>query len=163
MHTGVRKKYGRIYFIKVILHTFPDKEAYKHISCDYVLKLEITQSNNMESFQRESDTSKNMMRFKVMNGKINKPYHQAIQKIDEPAFQTGFNTRIIAGPTQQTKYAWLGTLLVWTYNTCHNLVSRNLCTNPEVSNNQELNIMPMHQNTWGETELCHLTTDGTPH
>jgi hypothetical protein len=46
-------KDGRIIFIKLVLHNFPDKEAHKRIICDYILKLEITESNNMEGFQRE--------------------------------------------------------------------------------------------------------------
>jgi hypothetical protein len=71
------------------------------------------------------------------------------QKINEPAFQTGFNVRILAGPKLQTKYVWLSTLLVWTHNTRHDLVSCNLWPQPEVANKQELNTMPMHEKRWG--------------
>jgi hypothetical protein len=46
-------KYGRIFFIRLISHTFPDKEAHKRIIYEYILKLEITESNNMEGSQRE--------------------------------------------------------------------------------------------------------------
>jgi hypothetical protein len=46
-------KYGRIFFIKLVSHTFLDKEAHKRIIYEYILKLEITESNNMEGFQRE--------------------------------------------------------------------------------------------------------------
>jgi hypothetical protein len=53
MPIGLRNKYGRIFFIKLVSHTFPDKEAHKRIIYEYILKLEITESNNMEGFQRE--------------------------------------------------------------------------------------------------------------
>jgi hypothetical protein len=51
--TGLSHKDGRIFFIKVVSHTFPDKEAHKRTIYEYILKLEITESNNMESFTRE--------------------------------------------------------------------------------------------------------------
>jgi hypothetical protein len=47
MPIGVSNKYGRIFFIKLISHTFPDKEAHKRIMYEYILKLEITEPNNM--------------------------------------------------------------------------------------------------------------------
>jgi hypothetical protein len=50
---GLSNKDGRIFFVKIVLHTFPDKEAHKPIIYEYILKLEITESNNMEGFQRE--------------------------------------------------------------------------------------------------------------
>jgi protein associated with RNAse G/E len=53
MPPGLRQKDGRIYFIKLVSHTFPDKEAQKGIIYEYSLKLEIMESNNMESFTRE--------------------------------------------------------------------------------------------------------------
>jgi hypothetical protein len=43
----VSNKYGHMFFIKIISTTFPDKESHKHISCEYILNLESTQSNNM--------------------------------------------------------------------------------------------------------------------
>jgi hypothetical protein len=51
MPIGLSNKDGRIFFIKLISHTFPDKEAHKPIIYEYILKLEITESNNMEGFQ----------------------------------------------------------------------------------------------------------------
>jgi hypothetical protein len=51
MPTRISNKDGRILFIKIVSHAFPDKEAHKHIIYEYILKLEITQSNNMEAFQ----------------------------------------------------------------------------------------------------------------
>jgi hypothetical protein len=50
--TGRINKYGRLFFIKLVSHTFPEKEAPKRIIYEYILKLEITESNNMEGFQR---------------------------------------------------------------------------------------------------------------
>jgi hypothetical protein len=47
MPTGLINKYGRIFFIKLVSHTLPDKEAHKRIIYKYILKLEITESNNM--------------------------------------------------------------------------------------------------------------------
>jgi hypothetical protein len=43
----------KINFIKLVSHTFPYKEAHKQIIYEYILKLEIKESNNMESFTRE--------------------------------------------------------------------------------------------------------------
>jgi hypothetical protein len=51
MPTGPSNKDRRIFFIKIVSHTFPDKEAHKHFIYEYILKLEITESNNMEGFQ----------------------------------------------------------------------------------------------------------------
>jgi hypothetical protein len=54
MPLGLSNKDGRIFFIKIVSHTFPYKEDHKHIIYKYILKLEITESNNnMEGFQRE--------------------------------------------------------------------------------------------------------------
>jgi hypothetical protein len=53
MPTGLSNKDGRLFFIKLASHTFPDKEAHNRIIYEYILKLEITESNNMESFTRE--------------------------------------------------------------------------------------------------------------
>jgi hypothetical protein len=50
---GLSNKDGHILFIKLISHAFPDKEAHKCIIYEYILKLEITESNNMEGFQQE--------------------------------------------------------------------------------------------------------------
>jgi hypothetical protein len=67
MPLGLSNKDGRIFFIKIVSHTFPDKEAHKCIIYEYILKLEITESKNKEGFQR--DISNSMMRSKEMNGK----------------------------------------------------------------------------------------------
>jgi hypothetical protein len=53
MPPGLSHKDGRIYFIKLVSHTFPDKEEHKRIIYEYILKLEITESNNTEIFTRE--------------------------------------------------------------------------------------------------------------
>jgi hypothetical protein len=51
--TGLSNKDGHIFFIKFFSHTFTDKEAHKNIIYEYILKLEIIESNNMEGFQQE--------------------------------------------------------------------------------------------------------------
>jgi hypothetical protein len=48
----INKKYGHIFFIKIVSHTFSDKEAHQCIMYEYILKLKITESNNMEGFQK---------------------------------------------------------------------------------------------------------------
>jgi hypothetical protein len=53
MPIGLSNKDGRIFFIKLVSYTFRDKEAHTRIIYEYILKLEITESNNMEGFQRE--------------------------------------------------------------------------------------------------------------
>jgi hypothetical protein len=53
MPNGLSNKDGRLFIIKLVSHTFPDKEAHKRIIYQYILKLEITESNNMEGFTRE--------------------------------------------------------------------------------------------------------------
>jgi hypothetical protein len=50
MPIGLSNKDGRLFFIKLVSHTFPYKEAHKRIIYEYILKLEITESNNMEGF-----------------------------------------------------------------------------------------------------------------
>jgi hypothetical protein len=50
MPPGLPNKDGRLFFVKLVLHTFPDKEAHKRIIYEYILKLEVTESNHMESF-----------------------------------------------------------------------------------------------------------------
>jgi hypothetical protein len=53
MPIGLSNKDGQLFFIKLVSHTFPDKEAHTRIMYEYILKLEITESNNIEGFQRE--------------------------------------------------------------------------------------------------------------
>jgi hypothetical protein len=43
MPPGLSHKDGLIYFIKLVSHTFPYKEAHKRIIYEYILKLEITE------------------------------------------------------------------------------------------------------------------------
>jgi hypothetical protein len=53
MPNGLSHKDRRLFFIKLVSHTFPDKEAHKRIIYKYILKLEIKELNSMESFTRE--------------------------------------------------------------------------------------------------------------
>jgi hypothetical protein len=66
MPTGISNKYGRIFFIKIVSHTFLDKEAHKRIIYEYILKLEITESNNMEAFQGE--LSRHVKKYDAIQG-----------------------------------------------------------------------------------------------
>jgi hypothetical protein len=52
MPPGLSHKDGWINFIKLVSHTLPDKEVHKRIIYEYILKLEIMESNNMKSFTR---------------------------------------------------------------------------------------------------------------
>jgi hypothetical protein len=72
--TGLSHKDGRLFFIKLVYHTFPDKEAHKRIIYEYILKLEITKSNNMESFTRE--LRRHIKQYDAIQG--SEWYHQTI-------------------------------------------------------------------------------------
>jgi hypothetical protein len=148
MLIGLSNKDGRIFFIKLLLYTFPDKEAHKCIIYEYILKLEITESNNMEGFQRELQRQiKQYDAIQVSEWKrITTHIIRQYQKIDSQPLQTGFNMQVVTGPSKaQNKYGWLCTLLEWTNITHHNLITRNLWPKPETTNKQELNTMPMHE------------------
>jgi hypothetical protein len=97
---GLSHKDGRIYFIKLVSHTFPDKEANKRIIYEYILKLEITESNNMESFTRE--IRRHIKQYDAISGsewkKITNHIIRQYQKIDSQPFNTGFNMIIVQGP-----------------------------------------------------------------
>jgi hypothetical protein len=43
MPPGLSHKDGRIYFINLVSHTFPDKEVHKRIIYEYIIKSEISQ------------------------------------------------------------------------------------------------------------------------
>jgi hypothetical protein len=92
---------GRIYFCLIISRTFPDKDAHKEIIKNYILELKITKSNSMESNQR--DLLKHLKAYENIKGtewkKITTTIITQYRKINEPAFQTGLNTRISVGPT----------------------------------------------------------------
>jgi hypothetical protein len=152
MPTGLSHKDRRLFFIKLVSHTFPDKEAHKRIIYQYIFKLEITESNNMESFTRE--LRRHIKQYDAIQGsewkKITNHIIRQYQKIDFPPFNTGFNMIIVRGPsTADTKYGWLCILLEWTNSTRHDLTTHNLWPKPEITTNQELNTMPMHDKQWG--------------
>jgi hypothetical protein len=163
MPPGLSHKDGRIYFIKLVSHTFPDKEAHKRIIYEYILKLEITESDNMESFTRE--IRQHIKQYDAISGsewkKITNHIIRQYQKIDSQPFNAGFNMIIVEGPSaSNTKYGWLCILLDWTNNTRHDLITRNLWPKPEITTNQELNTMPLHDKPWG-TELNSWRSKGT--
>jgi hypothetical protein len=99
--TGLSNKDGQLFFIKLVSHTFPDKEAHKRIIYEYILKLEITESNNMEGFQRE--LRRHIKQYDVIQGsewkKITNHIIKQYHKIDSPPFNTGFNMLVVEGPS----------------------------------------------------------------
>jgi hypothetical protein len=145
-------KNGRLFFVKLVLHTFLDKEAHKRIIYEYILKLEITESNNIESFQRE--LRRHTIQYEAIQRtewkKITNHIIKQYQKVDSPPCHTGFNMIVVNGPSaNQTKYEWILMLLKWTTASFHDLLSRSLWPKPEIRTGQELNIKPMHDNQWG--------------
>jgi hypothetical protein len=152
MPTGLSNKYGRLFFVKLVSHTFPKKESHKRIIYEYILKLEITESNNTEGFQ--SERRGHIKQYDEIQGsewsKITNHIIRQYQKIHSPPFNTGFNMLVVTGPTKtHTKYGWRCVLLEWTNNTHHDLITRNLWPKPETTTSQELNTMPMHDKPWG--------------
>jgi hypothetical protein len=106
----------------------------------------------MESFTRE--LRRHRKQYDAIQGtewkKITNHIIRQYQKIDSPPFNTGFNMIIARGPsTADTKYGWLCILLEWTNSTRHDLITHNLWPKPEITTNQELNKMPMHDKQWG--------------
>jgi hypothetical protein len=99
MPPGLSHKDGRIYFIKLQYHTFPDKEAHTRIIYEYIVKLEITESNNMESFARE--LRRHIKQYDAISGsewkKITNHIIRQYQKIYSQPFNTGFNMIIVQG------------------------------------------------------------------
>jgi hypothetical protein len=79
-------KDGRIFFIKLVSHTFPDKEGHKRIIYEYILKLEITESNNMVGFTRK--LRRHIKQYDAIQGsewkKITNHIIKQYQKIDSP-------------------------------------------------------------------------------
>jgi hypothetical protein len=133
MPTGLSHKDGLLFFIKLVYHTFPDKESQKRIIYEYIIKLEITESNNKESFTRE--LCRHIKQYDAIQGsewkKITNHIIRQYQKIDTPPINTGFNMIIVQGPsTADTKYGWICILLNWTNSTRHDLITRNLWPKP---------------------------------
>jgi hypothetical protein len=163
MPIGLSNKDGRLFFIKLVSHTLPDKESHKGIIYKYILKLEITESNNMEGFQRE--LRRHIKQYDAIQGsewkKITNHIIRQYQEIDSPPFNTGFNMLVETGLSKtHTKYGWLRVLLEWTNNTHHDLITRNLWPKPEITTSQELNTMPMHDKQWG-TDVNSWKSQGT--
>jgi hypothetical protein len=67
---------------------------------------------------------------------------------------------IVQGPsTTYTKYGWL-CILLESNTTRHDLIKHNLWTKPEITTNQELNTMPMHDKQWS-TDVNSWKSHGT--
>jgi hypothetical protein len=122
-------KDGGLFFIKLKSHTSLDKEAHKRIIYEYILKLEITKSSNIESFTKELRI--HIKQYDAIQGsewkKITNHIIRQYQKIDSPPFNAGFKMIIVRGPsTTYTKYGWLCILLEWTNSTRHYIITRNI-------------------------------------
>jgi hypothetical protein len=160
---GLSNKDGRLFFIKLVSHNFPDKEAHKQIIYKYILKLEITESNNMEGFQRE--LRRHIKQYGVIQGnewkKITNNIIIQYQNIDSLPFNMGVNMFVVTSPAKtQTQYGWLRALLEWTNTTRHD-VTRILWPKLETTASQELNTMPMQDKQWGtdgNSWISHATT-----
>jgi hypothetical protein len=150
MSEGISIKYGRIFFIILVTRTFLDKEAHKHIICKYIMKLEITKSTPMETFQWE--LLRHFKQYNTIHDSGWKKFTTHIikqhRKTYEPAFQTSINTIIITGPTKRTKYTWLSTLIRRMNETRQYLLSCNIWPRPETSKDHEIKAMSMHQYSW---------------
>jgi hypothetical protein len=114
MPIGLSNKDLQLFFIKLVSHTFLDKEAHKRIIYEYILKLEITEINNVEGFTRE--LRRHIKKYDAIQGsewkKITNHIIKQYQKIDSPPFNTAFNMINVQGPsTTDTKYVWLCILL----------------------------------------------------
>jgi hypothetical protein len=73
------------------------------------------------------------------------PYHKTISENRLTPIQHGIQHARRNGPSPtHTKYGWLCVLLEWTYSTRHDLITRNIWPKPEITTNQELNTIPMH-------------------
>jgi hypothetical protein len=117
----------------------------------------------MESFTRE--LRRHIKQYDDIRGrewkKITNNIIRQYQKIDSPPFNTGFNMIIVRrASTAGTKYRWICILLDWTSSTRHDLITRNIWPKPEITTNQELNTMPMHDKQWG-TDLNSWKSHGT--
>jgi hypothetical protein len=113
----------------IILRIFSDKEAHKDILPNYIMELQITKSNSMESYQR--DILRHLKQYENIKGterkKITNTIIKQYRKINEPAFQTGLNTKIFMGPTEHKYHQWIVNKIKWMITTGQDLISRNLC------------------------------------
>jgi hypothetical protein len=119
--------------------------------------------NNMEIFTRE--LRRHITQYDAIQGiewkKITNHNIRQYHKIDSHPFSTGFNMIVVRGlSASDTKYGWLCILPEWTNSTRHDLIIHNLWSKPEITTNQELNTMPMHDKPWG-TELNSWKSHGT--
>jgi hypothetical protein len=106
----------------------------------------------MESFTRKLRI--HIKQYDAIQGsewkKITNHIIRQYQKIDSPPFNTGFNMIIVRGPsTTGTTYGWLCILFEWTSSTRNDLITHNLWPKPEITTNQKVNTMPMHDKRWG--------------
>jgi hypothetical protein len=147
MPTDVINKDGHIFFCMIISCTFPDKEAHKDIIRNYIMELEITKSNSMESYQ--GDIIRHLKQYKNIKGtewkKVLKTIIKQYRKINKLAFQTGLNPKILTSPKRHKYHKWLLDITRWTIEIEQDFISRNLWPKVKVAENEELTTMPMNQ------------------
>jgi hypothetical protein len=91
----------------------------------------------------------------------NQKYNHTIPEDRFPSIQYRIQHDHCTGAISIRHQIWmLCILLDWTNSTCHDLITRNLWPKPEITTNQELNTMPMHEKPWG-TELNLWKSHGT--
>jgi hypothetical protein len=151
MPEGTSNKDGRILFILIISRNFPDKEAHTHIIRDYIMELEITKSNSVESYQR--GIFRHLKQYNNIKGTEWKQIMNIIikqyRKSDDPAFQTGLNIKFLSGPKKNRFFKWIVELIIWTIEMRQDFISQNLWPKIEIADNHEFTMMPMHAtNSW---------------
>jgi hypothetical protein len=92
----------------------------------------------MESYQR--DIMRHLKQYENIKGtewkKITNNIIKQYRKIDEPAFQTGLNAKILLGPKNHKYYRWIIDMIKWTIETRQDLISRNLWPKTDVAENE---------------------------
>jgi hypothetical protein len=106
---------------------------------DYVMEQNITQSNSMESYQRDilhhqkKYSSIQGIEWKTIINNIITQYW----KIKEPAsFQTGVVNKILSRSKNQSFYKWIFNMIKCTIDTRQDFMSRNIWSTPESANTQ---------------------------
>jgi hypothetical protein len=89
------------------------------------------------------------------------PQHWAISENRLTPLNTGFNMLVVTGPSPtHTKYGGIGVQFKWTNSTHHDLIKHNIWPKPEITTNQELDTMTMHDKQWG-TNINSWKSQGT--
>jgi hypothetical protein len=101
----------------------------------------------MESCQR--DIIGHLKQYENIKGtewkKIMKTIMKQYRKINEPAFQTGLNTKILMSAKGHKYHKCILDIIMWTIKTRKDIIARKLWPKIEVTENEELTTMSMHQ------------------